>query len=150
LNDPQLELQARVFRELMSGPRHMSSLLLASQPASNETGEMQAAAAAADPEPTFAELVERHVRRMLAAQATSRQDSDEVRLELTDAVLPQTELSLRRSPDGWQLLAVTGDRGSLERLEEFAPALVRRFASASLGSIEVVTRLGAAKPLVPR
>jgi hypothetical protein len=140
-DDPQLELQARIFREMMSGPRHLSSLPLTSQPASEATAEVQASAAAADPEPTFAELVERHVRRMLAAQATSRQESGEVRLELTDAVLPQTQLSLRRGSDGWQLLAVTGDRGSLERLERFAPALVGRFANASLGSLEVVTRL---------
>lgn len=139
-DDPRLELQARIFREMMSG-RHPSSLPLTSQPASDATAEVQATAAAADPEPTFAELVERHVRRMLAAQATSRQENGEVRLELTDAVLPQTQLSLRRGSDGWQLLAVTGDRGSLERLERFAPALVGRFANASLGSLEVVTRL---------
>jgi hypothetical protein len=140
-DDPQLELQARIFREMISGPRHLSSLPLTSQPASEATAEVQASAAAADPEPTFAELVERHVRRMLAAQATTHQESGEVRLELTDAVLPQTQLSLRRGSDGWQLLAVTGDRGSLERLERFAPALVGRFADASLGSLEVVTRL---------
>jgi hypothetical protein len=141
VDDPQLELQARMFREMMSGPRHLSSLPLTSQPASDATAEVQATAAAADPEPTFAELVERHVRRMLAAQATSRQENGEVHLELTDAVLPQTQLSLRRGSEGWQLLAVTGDRGSLERLERFAPALVGRFANASLGSLEVVTRL---------
>jgi hypothetical protein len=175
LDDPRLELQARLFRELMSDPRSaspetddsslahtgtresvlhvtadsgrpdnvdVSSLLHSAPQASIATVEMQAPAATADPEPTFAELVERHVRRSLATRATSRQESDEVRLEMTDAVLPETQLSLRRSPDGWHLLAVTGDRGSLERLEQFAPALVKRFANASLGSLEVVARLG--------
>ena len=190
LSDSQLELQARVFRELLSDPRSaqelatwsalrdaaeapynpatddstlaqkgspgeglphpgdpaspanadVSSLLMTTQLMSGATPDAQPAAAA-DPEPTFAELIERHVRRTLATQATGRGTSDEVRLELTDAVLPETQLSLKRSPSGWQLLAVTGHRDSLERLEEFAPALVKRFANASLGSLEVVTRL---------
>jgi hypothetical protein len=38
-------------------------------------------------------------------------------------------------------LAVTGNRESLERLDRFAPALVQRFAAASLGEIKVETRL---------
>ena len=190
LNDSQLELQARVFRELLSDPRSaqelatwsalrgaaeapynpatddstlaqkgpggegllhpgdpaspanadVSSLLMTTQLTGGPTPDAQLAATA-DPEPTFAELIERHVRRTLATQATGQGTSDEVRLELTDAVLPETQLSLKRSPAGWQLLAVTGHRDSLERLEEFAPALVKRFANASLGALEVVTRL---------
>jgi hypothetical protein len=119
----------------------VASLLSPSQPVSSTASAAQAPAAAADPEPTFAELIERHVRRTLATRATGRHESDEVRLELTDAVLPDTSLSLRRSSAGWQLTAVTGDRGSLERLEQFTPALVERFANASLGSLEVVARL---------
>ena len=121
----------------------VASLLVSSQPLGGATTGAQAPAAAADPEPTFAELVERHVRRTLATRPTGRHENDEVRLELTDAVLPDTLLSLRRSSAGWQLTAVTRDRGSLERLEQFTPALVKRFANASLGSLEVVARLEA-------
>jgi hypothetical protein len=43
-------------------------------------------------------------------------------------------------------LAVTGNRESLERLDRFAPALVQRFAAASLGELKIVTEL-AARPL---
>ena len=192
LGDPELELQARLFRDLMSesrpaqalaswsalrstigpydpatddsilgrtgygssdGQQHLNtgtgrtevdvaSLLSVVQP-SIATGPDQAAAVA-DPEPTFAELIERHVRRTLAATRDGARGADnEVRLELTDAVLPETSLSLRRSGGGWQLVAMSANRDSLERVEQFAPGLVERFANASLGSLEVVTRLEA-------
>jgi hypothetical protein len=192
LGDPELELQARLFRDLMSesrpaqalaswsalrsttgpydpatddsilgrggygssdGQQHLNtgtgrsevdvaSLLSVAQPAI-ATGPDQAAAVA-DPEPTFAELIERHVRRTLAATRDGGRGADnEVRLELTDAVLPETSLSLRRSGGGWQLVAMSANRDSLERVEQFAPGLVERFANASLGSLEVVTRLEA-------
>jgi hypothetical protein len=118
-----------------------SSLPLYQQPTSNSPPDPQAVAAAADPDLTFAELLERHVRRTLATNSTARPGGDEVRIELTDVVLPDTALSLRRSSQGWSLLAVTGSRESLERLDRFAPALVRRFAAASLGELEIVTQL---------
>jgi hypothetical protein len=98
-------------------------------------------AIAPDPDLAFAELIERHVRRTLMARSSARSSGGEVRIELTDVVLPDTALSLRRSPQGWSLLAVTGNRESLERLDRFAPALVQRFAAASLGELEVVTQL---------
>ena len=119
----------------------VSSLPLYQQSTSNSTPDPQAAAAAPDPDLTFAELLERHVRRTLATNAIARPDGDEVRIELTDVVLPDTALSLRRSSQGWSLLAVSGNRDSLERLDRFAPALVQRFAAASLGDLEIVTQL---------
>jgi hypothetical protein len=117
------------------------SLLLYQQSTSNSTPDPQAVAAAPDPDLTFAELIERHVRRTLATRSTAPPGGDEVRIELTDVALPETALSLRRSSQGWCLLAVTGNRESLERLDRFAPALVQRFAAASLGEIKVETRL---------
>jgi hypothetical protein len=65
---------------------------------------------------------------------------------ITDVALPETALSLRRSSQGWFLLAVTGNRESLERLDRFAPALVQRFAAASLGELKIVTELAARPP----
>ena len=118
-----------------------AALLIASQPLNGATAAAQTAAAVADPGPSIAELIERHVRRTLAARSTGAGSTEEVHLELTDAVLPETQLSLKRGPSGWQLLAVTGRRSSLERLEEFAPQLIKRFAHACLGCLEVVTRL---------
>ena len=119
----------------------VSSSPLCQQSTSNSTPDPQAVAAAPDPDLTFAELLERHVRRTLATNSTARPGGDEIRIELTDAVLPDTALSLRRNSRGWSLLAVTGNRDSLERLDRFAPALVQRFAAASLGDLEIVTQL---------
>jgi hypothetical protein len=119
----------------------VSSSPLYQQSTSNSTPDPQAVAAAPDPDLTFAELLERHVRRTLATNSTARPGGDEVRIELTDVVLPDTALSLRRNSQGWSLLAVTGNRDSLERLDRFAPALVQRFAAASLGELEIVTQL---------
>lgn len=118
-----------------------SSLPLYQQLMANPLPDPQAVAAAPDPDVTFAELLERHVRRTLASTSPARANSDEVRIELTDVVLPDTSLSLKRGPQGWSLLAVTGNRNSLERLDRFTPALIRRFAAASLGELEVVTQL---------
>ena len=99
-------------------------------------------AAAPDQDLTFAELIARHVRRALAtSRSTARSGGDEVRIELTDVVLPETTLSLRHSAQVWFLLGVSGNRESLERLDRFAPALVQRFAAASLGQLDVVTPL---------
>jgi hypothetical protein len=120
----------------------ISSLSMHQSSASNSISDPQAVAASADPDLTFAELIARHVRRALATtRSTARSGGGEVRIELTDIVLPETTLSLRHSAQGWHLLGVTGNRQSLERLDRFAPALVRRFAAASLGQLEVVTRL---------
>jgi hypothetical protein len=97
----------------------------------------QVAAAAAAPDLTFAELVEKHVRRALATERASSASSGEVRIELTDAVLPGMELSLRRTTAGWQLVASGKNLQSRDTLEEFAPALVARFQRADLGKLEI-------------
>jgi hypothetical protein len=99
---------------------------------------VQAPLPSAPPDLTFAELVQQHVRRTLALQAMDGSVEDEVRLELSDAVLPGTTLSLRRTCAGWQLLATTDNRQSRDKLSRFGPALIARFAQASLGSLEIV------------
>jgi hypothetical protein len=103
------------------------------------------AAAAAEADGSLAELFERHVRRALLAVGSDRSGTEEIRIELSDAVLPGTALSLRRAPGGWQLLVSGDNRQSLERLEHHGPSLVKRFASASLGSLEILTA-GASHP----
>jgi hypothetical protein len=97
----------------------------------------QPAAPAGAPDPSIAELIEKHVRRALAsAQARSSTDG-EVRIELSNAVFPGTALSLKRTPEGWHLNATADNRQSLDKLNHFAPALVERFARASLGHLRV-------------
>ncbi len=97
----------------------------------------QAVATASAPDLTFAELVEKHVRRALASERASSTSSGEVRIDLTDAVLPGMALSLRRTTSGWQLVASGKNPQARDTLEEFAPALVARFERAALGTLEI-------------
>jgi hypothetical protein len=98
-------------------------------------GQPAAPAGAADP--SIAELIEKHVRRALASIQARSSTDDEVRIELSDAVFPGTALSLKRTADGWHLNATADNRQSLDKLNHFAPALVERFARASLGHLQV-------------
>lgn len=98
---------------------------------------VEAPPASVPPDLSIAELMEKHVRRTLASEGISPARTGELRLELSDAVLPGTSLSLRQTPEGWQLSATADNRQSLDKLNEFAPELVRRFSQASLGRLEV-------------
>lgn len=97
----------------------------------------QPAAPAGAPDPSIAELIEKHVRRALASVQARSSTDGEVRIELSDAVFPGTALSLKRTADGWHLNATADNRQSLDKLNHFAPALVERFARASLGHLQV-------------
>jgi hypothetical protein len=94
-------------------------------------------AAAAAPDPTFAELMVKHIRRALVSADAADDSGGEVRLEMSDAVLPGTVLSLRRTEEGWQLHAVTANAESRQTLTRFAPTLVERFAQGSLGQLRI-------------
>jgi hypothetical protein len=97
----------------------------------------QPAAPAGAPEPSIAELIEKHVRRALASVEARSSTNGEVRIELSDAVFPGTALSLQRTSEGWQLTATGDNRQSLDKLNHYAPDLVERFARASLGHLRV-------------
>jgi Type III secretion protein (HpaP) len=94
-------------------------------------------AAAGAPDPTFAELMVKHIRRALVAADASDDSSGEIHLEMSDSVLPSTVLSLKRTEEGWQLHAVTTNPESRQALTRFAPSLVARFAESSLGQLRI-------------
>ncbi len=94
-------------------------------------------APAAAPDPTFAELMVKHIRRALVSADGADDSGGEIRLEMSDAVLPGTVLSLRRTEEGWQLHAVTANAESRQTLTRFAPTLVERFAQGSLGQLRI-------------
>jgi Type III secretion protein (HpaP) len=97
-----------------------------------------AVSAGAAPDMTFAELMEKHIKRALvSAGVTDDSEGGEIRLELSDAILPSTTLSLRRTADGWELHAVTANSQSRQALARFAPSLVARFAQSALGQLQV-------------
>jgi len=139
------------FRDLMSGTLPARQLLDRAHARNSGAAAMlsvehviaqgpaaQTGTVAAAPDMTLAELVEKHIRRMLASKPTAGAPGGEVRIELSDVVLPETALSLRRTADGWQLVASSQNRNSREALTRFAPALVARFAQSSLGRLQVM------------
>jgi hypothetical protein len=131
-----------LFRSLLDSPRKAREW-------ADATGGMQQASmgaehlsqpAASTPagasDPAVAQLMEWHIRRILASAGSDRA-ADEIRIELSDAVFPGTALTLKRTPDGWHLAVTADNRHSLDELNRFAPALVERFAQASLGRLQV-------------
>jgi hypothetical protein len=121
-------------------PRHASvdvAALMAAERRVDAGPPAHSITATASPDRAFAELIEKHVRRVLASREARGSHGGEVRIELSDAVLPGTALLLKRTSSGWQLSATSENRQSLDMLEQFAPALVERFARASLGRLDV-------------
>jgi hypothetical protein len=133
-----------LFRSLLDSPRKAREWADASgggmqQPASMGAGHMSQPSVSTPtgaPDPAVAQLMEWHIRRILASAGSDRA-ADEIRIELSDAVFPGTALTLKRTADGWHLAATADNRHSLDELNRFAPALVERFAQASLGRLQV-------------
>jgi hypothetical protein len=113
------------------------SAMLQAQHQIDQGPGFQPVAPAAGPEPSIAELIEKHVRRALASVEARSSTNGEVRIELSDAVFPGTALSLQRTSEGWQLTATADNQQSLDKLNHFTPDLVERFARASLGHLRV-------------
>lgn len=107
------------------------------QQAHRAVAEVPAQAAASHLTPAaFSELIERHVRQLYASDSAARGDG-KVMLRLSDATLPGTDLMLERTTDGWRLRADVTSRASYEAIQDFAPALVERFSSRNLGTLEI-------------
>jgi len=139
-----LREQGALFRSLLETPRKAREWADAAsggmqQQASIGAGHVSqpsVSTPAGAPDPAVAQLMEWHIRRILASAGSDRA-ADEIRIELSDAVFPGTALTLKRTPDGWHLAATADNRHSLDELNRFAPALVERFAQASLGRLQV-------------
>ena len=99
--------------------------------------EQPAAAAHATLAPALAELIERHVKRMLVPETQSSAQAREVMITLKDGVLPGMELWLSRTDKGWKLRADTHTPEAYRQLLENAPQLVERFAGKRLGELEI-------------
>ena len=99
--------------------------------------EQPAAAAHAMLAPALAELIERHVKRLLVPEAQSSAQAREVMITLKDGVLPGTDLWLSRTDKGWKLRADTHTPEAYRQLMESAPQLVERFAGKRLGALEI-------------
>ncbi len=98
--------------------------------------------AAPPPAATLADLVERHVRQLLVGESTASGDANQVMLRLSDDTLPDTDLLLTRSTQGWTLRVEAGRAESARSVQQGVGQLVERFRERHLGrlDIEVVSR----------
>jgi hypothetical protein len=132
---------SRDGRQDLADRSHQSALdvsaMLQTQHLIDQGPGCQPTPVAGAPDPSIAELIEKHVRRALASLEARSSTDGEVRIEFSDAVFPGTALSLKRTSEGWHLNATADNRQSLDKLNQFAPALVERFARASLGQLRV-------------
>lgn len=99
--------------------------------------DQAAPAAQAALAPALAELIERHVKRLLVPDARSAAQSREIMITLKDGVLPGTELWLSRTDKGWKLRADTHSPDAYRQLLDGAPQLIERFARSRLGELEI-------------
>jgi hypothetical protein len=103
-----------------------------------------AAAANAPPQSSasneLADLIEKHVRRMLVSDDAAHGGRDaRVMLRIGDGVLAGADLVLTRGEQGWLLHADVGNERQAEAMRESAPDLARRFAASGLGRVTIET-----------
>jgi hypothetical protein len=115
--------------------------------ASNSPAQAATAAAAASTAPAYhsaavAQLLEKHVRQLLVSETRSaRGDTPEVMLNLTDAVLPGTKITLSQTEAGWKLASSSTSTSSYRAIQELGPALKERFAARGLGDLDLQVSL---------
>lgn len=116
--------------------------------ASNSPAQAAAAVAtAASTAPAYqsaavAQLLEKHVRQLLVSETRSaRGDTPEVMLNLTDAVLPGTKITLSQTEAGWKLASSSTSTSSYRAIQELGPALQERFAARGLGELDLQVTL---------
>jgi hypothetical protein len=78
---------------------------------------------------------------MLAVSDPSAAGDPRLMMKLDPSLLPQTELFLVKAADGWVLQANTRSPEAFRTLNEFGPALERRFAARRLGALRLETNL---------
>ncbi|MFK7888040.1 MAG: type III secretion HpaP family protein [Gammaproteobacteria bacterium] len=89
-----------------------------------------------------AQLLEKHVRQLLVSESRSaRGDTPQVMLNLTDAVLPGTQLTLTQTEGGWQLASSSTSTDSYRVIRDLAPQLQERFSERGLGELDLQVTL---------
>lgn len=89
-----------------------------------------------------AQLLEKHVRQLLVSESRSaRGDTPQVMLNLTDAVLPGTQLTLTQTEGGWTLASSSTSTDSYRIIRELAPQLQARFGERGLGDLDLQVTL---------
>lgn len=86
---------------------------------------------------TLADLIEKHVRQLMVGEGSARDASSPVLLRLSDSTLPDTDLLLSRSAEGWRLRVESSRADSRQRVEGGTAELVQRFEARRLGSLDI-------------
>ena len=82
------------------------------------------------------QLMEKHVKQLLVSESSSRRDDKlSVMLNMTDAVLPGTQLTLTQTDAGWRLDSQSTSTASYRAIRDLAPELQARFAERGLGEL---------------
>ena len=85
-----------------------------------------------------AQLLEKHVRQLLVSSSqTAARDAPQVMLNLTDAVLPGTQILLAQTETGWRLESQSSSPESYSTIKALAPQLRERFAERGLGELQL-------------
>ncbi|MFK8014898.1 MAG: hypothetical protein AB8G17_05625 [Gammaproteobacteria bacterium] len=89
-----------------------------------------------------AQLLEKHVKQLLVSDSTAvRSEQPSVMLNLTDAVLPGTQLTLTQTEQGWRLDSRSSSASSYRAVRDLAPQLQERFSERGLGELLLDVRL---------
>lgn len=140
--DPLQPLRSKPLKLDETTPADTAALLQAQRVAFDPVAAGVAAPAEGSARASFAELLERHVRRLLVGEGANERGRDgQVMLRLSDESLPGADLFLARTSQGWTLRAETDRLDTLETIRRHAPALVERFAERALGSLEIDAEL---------
>ena len=125
-------------RKRLQAQTDMASLLNAP----NAAAAASTTTAPAVPQTTLPldDLIAQYVQ-MLAVSDPSKLGDPRMMLKLDPTLLPQTELFLTRAPEGWVLQANTRSPEAYRVLNDFGPALERRFAMRGLGSLQIQTTM---------
>ena len=125
-------------RKRLQAQTDMASLLNAPNAAAASTATAPPAAPQA-PLP-LDDLIAQYVQ-MLAISDPGKLGDPRMMLKLDPNLLPQTELFLTRAPEGWVLQANTRSPEAYRVLNDFGPALERRFSKRGLGSLQIQTTM---------
>ena len=115
----------------------------AAQAAQGVDPSMQTQPAPGTNQAEFADLMARHVQQMLVSEPMNGklQHEQQLLLRLSDQILPNTQVMLSRTAQGWTLKAQSSGRDNLDLIRKSSDKLVSRFSEAGLGSLTVETEL---------
>jgi type III secretion system (T3SS) protein HpaP len=136
-NESSGDAEQDLSRKRLQAQTDVAAILNAPNP---QAASAVAAPAAPQAPMPLDDLIAQYVQ-MLAVSDPGKIGDPRMMLKLDPSLLPQTELYLTRAPEGWVLQANTRSPEAYRVLNDFGPALERRFAMRGLGSLQIQTTM---------